>query len=69
MHQGKLTFDDCPLLPKQADGWYFGTPPGMFPGDQAGPYATQKERDEARGSFVRNWIGNFRQNQICVGST
>jgi hypothetical protein len=57
-----LRLADFPLLPKRADGWYFATPFEGWP--EAGPYATRAEADQARKSFVRNWVGNFKRPQI-----
>jgi hypothetical protein len=68
----KLKFRDCPLLDRRlsppaaaADaGWYFGTPWPDWP--EVGPYPTKKERNEARDSFVRNWVGNFPPHKVCT---
>jgi hypothetical protein len=58
------TFQTCPLLPKRPDGWYFATPFPDWP--ECGPYATKAECEEARGSLVRNWIGNFSPRKVCT---
>ena len=52
------------MLPKRADGWWWRTP---FDGwTESGPYPTRGEAEEAWDSFVRNWIGNFRQGQVTT---
>jgi hypothetical protein len=58
------TFETCPILPKRPDGWYFATPFPDWP--ECGPYATKAECEEARGSLVRNWIGNFPARKVCT---
>lgn len=61
-----LPFSDYPILPKRPDGWYFGTPHADWP--EAGPYSTRQECEEARSSFCRNWIGNFKPSQAVTTS-
>lgn len=63
------TFRNCPILEPDAvgceqSGWWFGTPFPDWP--QCGPYATRKECEEARASFVRNWIGHFTPSQVVT---